>query len=160
MDERDLYCKTQAWTEVTRLEKMVNSDSRPCKARLAILLSWMLCQEPACMVTYSVWLFLHLAWACSPEPAVHLAHSHFQQPATVQQKVITHQVPMPQQQYKGMLAWLQRTGRTTNKRAKYTDRMAETFTCNPPHAFIAGYGKQVVSSIVTKFHQAQHTGAK
>lgn len=61
----------------------------------------MSCQELACMVTYSVWLFLHLAHAHSPEPAVHLAHSHFQEPATVQ--VIIHEVPMPWQQYKGML---------------------------------------------------------
>lgn len=34
-----------------------------------------------------------LAQAHSPEPEVHLAHSHFQQPATI--PVIIHEVPMP-----------------------------------------------------------------
>lgn len=55
------------------------------------------------MVTYSVRLFLHLARAHSLEPAVQLALLHLRWPATVQQKVITHEVPMLQRQYKGMM---------------------------------------------------------
>lgn len=46
-------------------------------------------------------------------------------------------------------AWLQRTGRTTNRRVKYTGRTAETHSYNPPHSFITGYGKQVMTSMAT-----------
>lgn len=57
-------------------------------------------------------------------------------------------------------AWLQKTGRTTNKKVKHTDSMVETLTCNPLYTSIAGYGKRVISFKMTKFHQAQHSESK
>lgn len=93
----------------------------------------MLCQELACMVTLQC-----LALPASGSGTFPGASSSFGSltlPAACHNPGNHTRGPHALTAVQRDAAWLQSTGKTTNRRVKYTGRTAETYSCNPPHTF-------------------------